>query len=132
MSTPELRWRPLLLIAVAVVLASGLLLGNGGPRAGAGGDEPAPPGTTVAGPAAATEISVVDNEFLPEDRNLTDCLGAVERPGCGSKARGGWRQGLTFALLVVGLVFIAWRIVRSTRRQQRADRPAPDDAEVRQ
>lgn len=65
-------------------------------------DDPAPPATV--------------NEFLPEDRNLGDCLGAVERPGCGSEARGGWRQTLVFVAIVGGLGVIAWRVVASARR----------------
>ena len=68
------------------------------------GDEVAPPpGGTVT-------------DFYPEQEDLSDCIGLVERPGCGSDARGGWRQGLVFAVVVVGLGLIAWRIVVAARR----------------
>lgn len=80
---------------------------------------------TLVGPAS-TAVASVDpddppptatvNEFLPQDRNLGDCLGAVERPGCGSEARGGWRQTLVFVAIVGGLGVIAWRVVAGARR----------------
>lgn len=58
-------------------------------------------------------------DFYPEENNLSDCLGLVERPGCGSESRGGWRQTLTFVFLAAGLGVIFWRIsvgIRNNRR----------------
>jgi hypothetical protein len=66
-----------------------------------------PPGDTIS-------------EFMPEDRGLGDCVGLVERPGCGSGARGGWRQGLILGAVVLAFAFIAWRIVRASRRARGA------------
>jgi hypothetical protein len=63
------------------------------------------------------------NDFLPEERGLGECISAIEKPGCGSESRGGWRQSLVALALVLGLAFIAWRIVRSVRRT-----PRPPDA----
>lgn len=56
------------------------------------------------------------NEFLPEERPLSDCLGALQRPNCGSEARGGWGQTAVFVAILAGLAFIAWRIVATSRR----------------
>jgi hypothetical protein len=56
------------------------------------------------------------NEFLPEERGLGECISALPKPGCGSEARGGWRQGVVLLSILTGLGFIAWRVVRSARR----------------
>lgn len=76
----------------------------------------APP---VAGAvAAATPPPDTINEFIPENRNLGDCLGTLQRPGCGSEASGGWRQGLIFFAMLTGLLVIAARIIFSARRRR--------------
>jgi hypothetical protein len=80
---------------------------------------PNPPDTVVT--------PVTDNDFIP-DRDLDDCVSALPQPGCGSDARSGWRQWVIFGLLVVALSFIAWRIVRSTRRARARQDEGPDDA----
>lgn len=69
------------------------------------GTDPAPP-TTI-------------NEFLPAERDLSDCLSVLPKPGCGSKARGGWRQGAVFGAVVVGLGVIGTRIAIGVRRRDR-------------
>ena len=55
------------------------------------------------------------NIFYPEERPLSDCLSAVPKPGCGSEARGGWRQTTIFGLIIAAFAFIIWRIVRAAR-----------------
>ena len=94
----------------------------------AGGPAPTVPAT--ADGSDGSDGSLVDNPFLPEDANIGDCVSSVPRPGCGSEARGGWRQWLILLALVGGLGVIGWRIVAGVRR--RADdavhRPAPDGA----
>lgn len=112
------------LVALAASLASP---GAWGP-AGASPDDPAAP-TTLAAPAAppaASSSTVVENVFLPAERDLSECISAVPKPGCGSEAHGGWRQGLILAVLVAGLAFIAWRVIRSARR----NRPGPPGPSV--
>jgi hypothetical protein len=69
-------------------------------------------------PPAST---VIDNPFFPDDTttNITDCVSALPRPECGSRARGGWRQGAVFGVVVVGLVAIGARLVIGIRRRAR-------------
>ncbi|MGA9275907.1 hypothetical protein [Ilumatobacter sp.] len=99
---------------------------------------PLAPSTVSASPATAAVIvttpaviavdaagagdppPVTVSDFFPEENNLTDCLGLVERPGCGSEERGGWAQNVIFVLLVLGLGFIFWRVFVGVRRN-RAD-----------
>jgi len=103
------------LVSLLVVVA----LGVGALRS------PGPTDVTVASPpatttlAAASSTTVFDNPFLPDERNLSDCISAVPKPGCGSKARGGWRQTLVFAVMALGLLGIAWRIATGLRRGTR-------------
>lgn len=60
-----------------------------------------------------------ENEFLPTDRAVSDCISAIPKPGCGSDARGGWRQALVLLAIVVGLALIAWRVVANARKAKR-------------
>ena len=59
------------------------------------------------------------NDFLPEQENIGTCIGTLERPGCGSKAKGDFRQYLTFAVLLLGMAFIGWRITIGIRQRDR-------------
>jgi len=59
------------------------------------------------------------NDFFPEEGNITDCLGTVERPGCGSKARGGWRQTLVFIAMFIGLFIIFGRVAYGVSRNRK-------------
>ena len=63
-----------------------------------------------------TPPPVTVNEFLPEDRGLSECISAVPKPGCGSEARGGWRQTLVLLAILVGLALIVWRVVVGARK----------------
>ena len=56
------------------------------------------------------------NPFFPEERSLGDCLSSLPKPGCGSSARGGWRQTAVLGVILSGLAFIGWRIVRQSRK----------------
>ena len=60
------------------------------------------------------------NEFLPTERGLGECISALPKPGCGSEARGGWRQWLVFCLLIAGLLFIVWRVWAGARKARTA------------
>ena len=68
---------------------------------------------------STSQYSIVENDFLPADQNIGDCISALPQPGCGSEAQGGWRQGLVLVLIVSALAFIAWRIVASSKRAHR-------------
>jgi hypothetical protein len=90
--------------ALALVIALGSPVGD-----------PAP---TTTAPDTAT--SIVENEFVPANANIGDCVSALPRPGCGSEARGGWRQALVLAAVVAGLALIGWRVVVGVRRNRPA------------
>lgn len=66
----------------------------------------------------ANTPSVTYNDFIPEERDLSDCISAIPKPGCGSEAKGGWRQMLVFGLVISGVGFIGWRIVAGARKNQ--------------
>ncbi|NNE10627.1 MAG: hypothetical protein HKN41_00085 [Ilumatobacter sp.] len=93
------------LLVVIVVVSGAAAIGSGGVVRATVDDDPPP-----------TRAPVTVNEFLPEDRSLGDCISAVPKPGCGSEARGGWRQGLVLAAILAGLALIAWRVVAGARR----------------
>ena len=80
-----------------------------------------PPTTTLAPPATPPPVTI--NEFLPEERGLGDCISALPRPGCGSEARGGWRQTVVFLVIVAGLGVILWRIIAGARKARRSGAP---------
>ena len=89
------------------------------------GGTPAAAGGALAAPwhGSAEPVTVDDhttrptlNEFYPEQRPLSECLSSLPKPDCGSEARGGWAQTTVFVALLVGLAFIAWRIVAGARR----------------
>jgi hypothetical protein len=79
----------------------------------------AAPATAPPSTVPTTAPAVTINEFMPEERGLGDCISAIPKPGCGSEARGGWRQTLVFVVLVAGLALIAWRVVVSARKARR-------------
>ena len=74
------------------------------------------PPTTVP-----TDEIVVDeaNPFLPENRDLTDCVGTLQRPGCGSEARGGWHQNAVAIVMISGLALVFGRVAWGIRRGQK-------------
>jgi hypothetical protein len=80
----------------------------------------AAPGRVVAAESNPPDTVVGDNEFVPDDRDLSDCISALPDPGCGSEGRSGWRQWLILTVIVAGLAFIAWRVVRTARRTRRS------------
>jgi hypothetical protein len=73
----------------------------------------------TAPPVPPDTVPTTDNEFLPENEDLSDCVSALPPPSCGSEARGGWRQALVFVAIALGLAFIVWQIVRAARRRSR-------------
>lgn len=91
-----------------LAIVSSLILVGFGPV----GEVNASPATPSA-PLAAPPDTITD--FYPDEANLSDCVGLVEKPGCGSDARGGWRQTLVFVALFIGLGVILWRVSRGIR-----------------
>jgi hypothetical protein len=75
-----------------------------------------------------TDEIIIDeaNPFLPETRDLTDCVGTLERPGCGSESRGGWRQNAVAIVMIAGLVLVFGRIAWGVRRGQKNAAVTPD------
>jgi hypothetical protein len=67
----------------------------------------------------------VTNDLLPENNDVTNCIGTVEQANCGSKARADGHTYLVFLALTLGLVFIGWRIARGVKARDRAHEPAP-------
>ena len=93
--------------SLCAALAAGTAL-----AAGCGGENPyqaARNATTTVASEDATS-GYANNDFIPENQNLSDCIGALERPNCGSDAKGGWRQYLVLGVLGAGIAFIGWRI----------------------
>lgn len=121
--------RALSSIGVAVVL--------GGPLLAACSDGPNPfqsaaaSTTTVAVTTDGTSTDgVAENPFLPEG-NLSDCVGALERPNCGSEARGTKGTYMVFAVLILGLAFIFWRIAKGVKARDavvNAPKPTTPDS----
>jgi hypothetical protein len=82
--------------------------------------------------ADTVNAGAADNPYVPADKNLGQCVSSNPQPDCGSKAQGGWHQWLTFAVLMVGMAFIGWRVLRAARRRDRAIAAAagPERADV--
>lgn len=102
-----------MVLAVVILLAG---TGVQGPVAGLP-LSPEPPDTVPASQGSSDDATRATNDFFPEERNVTDCVGALERPGCGSSSRGGWRQGAILGVLVVAIGFIGWRVSKAVRRK---------------
>ncbi len=105
-------------------LALSLAVAAGALTSGCSGDNPYEAGkaaqtaqTTPANTAPGQAAGDDENVFLPTDQDVTDCVGTVELPNCGSKEKGGWRMYLVMAVLVAGVAFIAWRVARLVRRR---------------
>ncbi len=77
-------------------------------------------------PDDGSGATIVENPFLPDERDIGDCASSLPKPDCGSDARGGWQQATVFAVLMCGMAFIGWRIFRAVRRR---DRQMPDVAD---
>ena len=73
-------------------------------------------------PPVATDIPVdTANPFLPESADLTSCVGTLQRPGCGSRERGGWHQDLVAVAMIGGLLIIFGRVAWGVARNRRDD-----------
>ena len=102
---------------VRILFALALVVAPFAPQtASATSPDPTVPPTTLP-----TDEIVIDeaNPFLPENRDLTDCIGTLQRPGCGSEARGGWHQNAVAIVMIAGLVLVFGRIAWGVRRGQK-------------
>jgi hypothetical protein len=105
--------------------------------AGATPDEPTPTPTPTTIPTTVPstvpdEITIdTANPFIPDDVDLSQCVGTLPRPGCGSEERGGWHQNLVAIAMVGGLLIVfgrvAWGVARSQRRNDIDEQTAPPD-----
>ena len=77
-------------------------------------------GSLTVAATGTLRTTVLDNPFLPENANIGDCVSALPRPECGSKARGGWRQTLVFGAVVLALAVVGFRLVIAVRRRDRS------------
>jgi hypothetical protein len=109
---PSARSRPAIWLSPLIVLA--LTLGACG-GSGSSGD------TEQVTTTAAVNTGQPDEDFMPAENDLSQCIGLVERPGCGNERRVDGMMLVTFGVLILGLTFIGWRIVRTIRRAQRLD-----------
>ena len=74
----------------------------------------APP-TTESTTPPSTDAPIASNDLLPENNDVTNCIGTVESANCGSRARADGHTYLVFLALTLGLAFIGWRIARGVR-----------------
>ncbi len=108
----------LLLMIIAAGAALGL--GTGSEQVDAITDEqPAPTLVTDTTAPRITRPPISANDFIPENQDLTTCIGVLERPGCGSESRGGWHQKFVLIALVGGLAVIFGNVVRGVRKRDR-------------
>ena len=84
------------------------------------------PASDVAATAPpTTEAPVVTNDLLPQNNDVSNCIGTVESANCGSKARADGHTYLVFLALTLGLAFIGWRIARGVKARDAAHEPSP-------
>ncbi len=107
-------------ILLALTLLGGLLSAQP-VSASAPPVEPGSPDATVPAATVPDDEIVIDeaNPFLPENRDLSECIGMLQRPGCGSEARGGWHQDLVAIVMVTGLLIVFGRVAWAVRRSQK-------------
>ena len=108
---------------VRILIALALTVGLLAPQPAAA---TAPPPEPTAPPT--TELVVDEaNPFLPAERNLTDCVGMLQRPGCGSESRGGWHQNIVAVVMIAGLLLVFGRVAWGVRKGQKNAAASPPD-----
>jgi hypothetical protein len=76
--------------------------------------------------SSAAPTTTIDNSFLDTKRDLGDCLNnSIGLPDCGHEPtsagdRGGALQYVTFVVMILGIAFISWRVVRAIRARDAA------------
>jgi len=87
----------------------------------------APPAdASAASPARSVDAHLGGPQATapPDDDQVTECNSSLPPPQCGRRDGDG-AQVLTFAILVLGMAFIGWRIARGVRRRDRTMSPDP-------
>ena len=67
----------------------------------------------------------VTNDFLDLERDVSECISSMPKPGCGreptdSGDRGGWQQTLVFGILMLGMAGIGTRVAFAIRKRDRS------------
>jgi hypothetical protein len=105
---------------VRILFAVALIAGPLAPEVASAAPPTDPPSTVPTTVSTGDEIVIDEaNPFLPENRDLTDCIGMLQRPGCGSEARGGWHQNAVAIVMISGLLIIFGRVAWGVRRGQK-------------
>ena len=74
----------------------------------------------------AVTTTTINNDFLDTKRDISECLNnSIGLPDCGRAPtsagdRGGALQYATFTVMVLGIAFIGWRVVRSIKMRDAA------------
>ena len=103
------RWQILAVTLVAVAAMASMVLSS----------------NVAATAPPTTEAPLVTNDLLPQNNDVSNCVGTVESANCGSKARADGHTYLVFLALTLGLAFIGWRIARGVKARDAAHEPAP-------
>ena len=69
--------------------------------------------------------TVVTNDLLPENNDVTNCIGTVEPANCGSKARADGHTYLVFLALIAGLAFIGGASLAACAPRDNANKSVP-------
>ncbi len=86
-------------------------------------------GTSFVPAAAATTPPdgqpPATNDFLDLERDVTECISSMPKPGCGREPtsngdRGGWQQTLVFGVLMISMAGIGTRVAFAVRKRDRA------------
>ncbi len=78
---------------------------------------PAEEPSTPTSEPLVTRPPISANDFIPEDQDLTSCVGVLERPGCGSESRGGRHQQYVLVALLFGMIVVFGNVVRGVRKR---------------
>lgn len=81
----------------------------------------APPTTTATTTATTIGAPPATNDLIPDNNDVTNCIGTVEQANCGGKARADGHTYLVFGVLAAGMAFIGWRIARGIRARDAAN-----------
>ena len=111
------------------VLAVSLFVGVAALTAGCSGQNPYQAAESANSAPVDTSTANTVNDFTPDEQNVSSCVGTLERPDCGSKSKGGWRMYLTFAVLIAGMTFVGWRIVKGIRQRDAVVNSPANDVE---